>query len=172
MNIVPLNSQPGSSPASPAARLRRANAGDLPAINAIIEQAIATWLVSPRVLRLSLPLYRYTEIDLAHLDLVVAEGSEILGVSALESAADDHAVLLHGLYVHPQLQRRGVGRQLLRAAEDIARLQGRGMRVRSRPESIGFFESSGYQRLPQVDLGNDYPWLLWKSLADKDSSAA
>ncbi len=172
MSIVSLGSPDGSAAASPGFHLRKAGPADLPAVNTIVERAIATWNSSARVLRLSLPLYRYTELDLAHLELLVAETSEVIGVAALEMTADDSGVLLHGLYVDPQQRRLGVGTRLLQAAEQIARRHGRGMRVRARPEAMAFFEANGYRRMPQIDLGDAYPRLLWKSLVVDDSSAA
>ena len=157
---------------APGLRLRKAGPADLPAINAIVERAMGTWNSSARVLRLSLPLYRYTEFDLAHLELLVAETAEVVGVAALEMTADDSGILLHGLYVDPAQGRLGIGTRLLQAAEHIARRHGTCMRVRARPEALSFFEANGYRRLAQIDLGETYPRLLSKTLAAGDSSAA
>ncbi len=172
MSIASLASSSESAAASPNLRLRKAGAADLPAVNAIVEAAMATWNSSARVLRLSLPLYRYTEFDLAHLELLVAETTEIVGVAALEMLPDDSGILLHGLYVDPPRRWLGIGTRLLQAAEFIARRHGDSLRVRSRPESLAFFEANGYRRLSQIDLGDAYPRLLSKALVTEDSSAA
>jgi hypothetical protein len=69
-------------------RLRPAHAADLPALNGVIERAIATWPLPERVKRLTLPSYRYQPHDLDHLHLVVAEdaGGTAVGVAAWEPA--------------------------------------------------------------------------------------
>jgi hypothetical protein len=53
--------------------IRLAGQADLEAINRVIEAAVMTWDLSDRVIRLSLPVYRYDCVDLDHLDIVLAE---------------------------------------------------------------------------------------------------
>jgi hypothetical protein len=66
---------------------RPATRSDLPDINRIIEAAIMTWNLSDRVKRLTIPTYKYNEMDLHHLEIVVAEeDSTIVGVAAWEQA--------------------------------------------------------------------------------------
>ena len=55
-----------------AINLRPALKTDLDAINRVIEAAVMTWKLPERVKRLSLPSYRYTLADFAHLEMVVA----------------------------------------------------------------------------------------------------
>jgi hypothetical protein len=101
-------------PPTTAFHLRQAHADDLPAINGVIERAIATWQLPERVKRLSLPSYRYHMHDLVHLHLVVAEDDDhvLVGVAAWEPAnprdlpAGKNGLLLHGLYVDPSHQHR------------------------------------------------------------------
>lgn len=157
-------------PPAAAYRLRPAHAGDLPAINGVVERAIATWQLPERVKRLSLPSYRYHAHDLVHLHLVVAEDADhaLVGVAALEPAntrdlpAGKNGLLLHGLYVDPAHQHRGVGSQLLGAATEAARTQGlAGVLVKAQADARGFFEARGLQRLPVEDPARDYPHRFW-----------
>jgi N-acetylglutamate synthase-like GNAT family acetyltransferase len=153
-----------------AFHLRQANADDLPAINAVVECAIATWQLPERVKRLSLPSYRYHAHDLVHLHLVVAEDADhaLVGVSAWEPAnprdlpSGKTGLLLHGLYVDPAHQHRGVGSQLLDATAAAARAQGvDGVLVKAQADANGFFEARGLQRLPVEDAARHYPHRFW-----------
>ncbi|MCU0812150.1 MAG: GNAT family N-acetyltransferase [Thiobacillaceae bacterium] len=150
--------------------LRQAHADDLPAINGIVERAIATWQLPERVKRLSLPSYRYHAHDLVHLHLVVAEDADhaLVGVAAWESAnprdlaAGQRGLLLQGLYVDPARQHRSVGSQLLDATAAAARAQGfGGVLVKAQADANGFFEARGLQRLPVEDAARHYPHRFW-----------
>lgn len=149
---------------------RPACAGDLAALNGVIERAISTWKLPERVKRLSLPSYRYQAHDLDHLQLVMAEDESHVpvGVAAWEPAnprdlpAGKRGLLLHGLYVDPARQHRGVGSRLLDAAAAAARAQRLdGVLVKAQAEAIGFFEACGLQRLPVDDAARDYPHRFW-----------
>lgn len=156
-----------------AFRLRQARADDLPAINGIVECAIATWQLPERVKRLSLPSYRYHAHDLVHLHLVVAENADhaLVGVAAWEPAhprdlpAGQRGVLLHGLYVDPARHRRGVGSQLLDGAAAAAREQDfDGVLVKAQADAHGFFEARGLRKLPVEDAARHYPHRFWLSV--------
>lgn len=151
-------------------RLRPAQAGDLDALNAVIERAVMTWQLAERVKRLSLPCYRYHAHDLEHLQIVVAEdaGGTIVGVAAWEDAnsrdvpGGGRALLLHGLYVEPARQRAGLGSALLDAAATDT--QGRGydgLLVKAQADASGFFAARGMRRLPVRDPARDYPHRYW-----------
>ncbi len=153
--------------------LRPASPVDLLAVNGVIESAINTWELPARVKRLCVPLYRYSVHDLDFLDLVVAEVESIgiVGVAAWEQAdpgdapAGHSALLLHGIYVAPDQQRKGLGARLLAAAETAALLRGfDGVLVRAQPGAGDFFLALGLERVPVQDRSRDYPHRFWKAL--------
>ena len=163
-----LSTERSAAPPHSCCDISPAAAADLEAINRIVEDAMRGWNISPRVRRLSLPLYRYGDQDLEHLELALARTPEIAGVAALElprRSADPAVALLHGLYVTPQRQRAGIGGVLLRWAELDALQRGIAtLRVRARPEAIAFFEARGYLAAAAVGAAAAYPWLLQKAL--------
>lgn len=150
--------------------LRPAGAGDLEAINAVIEAAVMTWNLPPRVKRLALSSYRYGEADLEAMALQVAiEGDRVIGIVAWEPAdpgdapGGASALLLHGLYVDPGRQGLGVGTRLVEAAEAEARARGLdGLLVKAQRGAEPFFLSRGLLRIPPLDTQRDYPNRLWK----------
>lgn len=153
--------------------LRPASKADLAAINKVIERAVNTWKLPERVKRLALPTYLYTEHDLRHLHVVLAEDSAagVIGVAAWEAAAARdcprglRGLLLHGLYVDPDQQRRGTGARLLAAAAAAARENGYdGLLVKAQADAMGFFRSRGLQQLVFEDAGRDYPHRFWLDL--------
>lgn len=52
---------------NPTTTLRQGTPADLDAVNQLISRAIATWTLSDRVKRLSLPSYQYDAVDYDHL---------------------------------------------------------------------------------------------------------
>lgn len=154
-----------------AIHLRAGSAGDLAAVNAVIEQAIRGWNLPDRVLRLSLPSYRYSEHDLEFLELIVAvdAAGAIVGVAGFEPAdpadcpARARALLLHGLYVRPELQRAGIGRRLLDAVAATACERGYdALLIKAQADSAGFFAAQGCETLVVSDGARDYPYRFWK----------
>ncbi len=160
-------------------QLRQAGSGDLPQLNAVIEAAVMGWDLPERVKRLALPSYRYDEHDLDHLDLWVAQiSSAIVGVVALEPAdARDlpdgqRGLLLHGLYVHPDYQHQGIGRRLLRQAEQqVRQRQLDGLLVRAQSGAGEFFVAQGMQALETRDEGRDYQYRYWKTVTPQTEPA-
>ena len=160
-------------PPAAAARVRPAGADDLAALNGVVERAVMTWRMAERVKRLSLPSYRYHARDLDHLHLVVAEDPlhAIVGVAAWEPATPRdlpdgrRGLLLHGLYVDPAHQRRGLGSVLLDAATVAARTAGYdGVLVKAQADASGFFAGRGLPPLPVRDPARDYPHRFWLAL--------
>ena len=158
---------------STAIQLRNGTAADLTDINAVIDAAVMTWDLPERVKRLALPSYRYQPHDLVFLELIVATNADgvIVGVAGYEQAdpADSlsgrHTLLLHGLYISPAQQRRGIGRQLFRAVEDAARQRGfDNLLVKAQTAAEAFFIAQGLEKLPIQDSGRDYANRYWKML--------
>lgn len=153
-------------------QLRQAGSRDLASLNAVIEAAVMAWDLPERVKRLALPSYRYDEHDLDHLDLWVAHiPSAIIGVVALEPAdtrdlpREQSGLLLHGLYVHPDYQHRGLGRRLLQHAEQQVRERHLdGLLVRAQSGAGEFFQAHGMQPLETHDSGRDYQYRYWKAI--------
>ncbi|HKJ09674.1 MAG TPA: GNAT family N-acetyltransferase [Gammaproteobacteria bacterium] len=152
--------------------IRTAATTDLEAINRVVERAVMSWDLPERVKRLSLPVYRYTEADLAALETVVAvTAKDLVGVAAWEhaDAADlpgsGDALLLHGLYVDPRHNGQGIGTQLLQATEAAAREQGMtGVVVKAQRDAAGFFKARGYRAMEVTNAGRDYAHRLWKAV--------
>lgn len=159
--------------------LRPASKDDLNPINQVIERAVHTWNLPERVKRLALPTYLYTGHDLQHLHIVLAEDSTagVIGVAAWEAAAardcpkGRRGLLLHGLYVDPDQQRRGTGARLLAAAAATAREQGYdGLLVKAQTDAEGFFRSRGLQPLAVEDADRDYPHRFWLDLTAQQTA--
>ena len=153
--------------------LRPATEADLPAINQVIETAVMSWQLPERVKRLSLPSYRYDATDLMHLTLWLAENDkgEAVAIAGWEAAdATDlsdglRGILLHGLYVLPDLHGHGLGQSLLALTERNAKESGYdGILVKAQTEAIGFFQRQGYGDLPVEDDARHYSHRMWKNI--------
>ena len=152
----------------PALRIARSEQNDLATINGIVERAVLRWPMSMRVKRRAIPLLQYDAIDMASYAFFRCELSEIIvAVIALdfEYSGADHSgdeLLLHGIYVDPVAQGRGVGRALLDFAEHQAReLNFDGVALKAERVSRGFFEQCGYShRRPKT--ADDYPYFYHK----------
>lgn len=161
--------------------IRQAVAADLAVINRVVEDAVLTWKLPERVKRLALPSYRYHAYDLHHQHMLVADLPDvgIVGVAALEEAdprdlPNPHTgLLLHGLYVHPAWQGRGIGTRLIETAFAICRETGHdGLLVKAQPDAAGFFQSRGMQRLAVKDPDRDYPYRYWQFVYGSASTAS
>jgi len=151
--------------------LREGTLQNLELANAVIERAVMSWDLPERVKRLSMATYRYTEQDLEHLQLVLAESADdcVLGVAAWDGADPKdtpdgcRGVLLHGIYVDPAVHRGGIGTRLLAVAEAAARAQAMdGVLVKAQRGAEGFFVARGFRKLAVQDPARDYPHRLWK----------
>ncbi|TNF36725.1 MAG: GNAT family N-acetyltransferase [Gammaproteobacteria bacterium] len=151
--------------------LRQASVSDLHEINRIIEAAIMTWPLPDRVKRLSLPSYKYSELDLKYLTIMVAETTEgeMAGVAAWQLAdskdlpKNKTALLLHGIYVDPSMHRQGIGTRLFKAAEDAAdELQLNGLLVKAKVGSEEFYKVHGMKKLTVENEGREFVNRYWK----------
>lgn len=156
----------------PISGIRPGSEADLDAVNRVIEDCVMTWNIPDRVKRLSLSSYRYNAIDLKHFRLFVAfdKTNRIIGVATLEDiespvkAQRPSALLLHGIYVDPHAQGRGIGKQLVRKMMQIAKAEKRsGLLVKAQPDAIGFFRALHFKHIQTADSRRDYPHQLWLS---------
>jgi len=135
-----------------------------------------TWQLPERVKRLSLPSYRYNELDFEHLRVVVATGAkgQVLGVAAWEPAetrdcpAGKTGLLIHGLYVDPAAQHQGIGSALLDTAlEAVREADVDGLLVKAQADAVEFFLRKGLRPLPVEDQARHYANRLWRPLLDE-----
>jgi N-acetylglutamate synthase-like GNAT family acetyltransferase len=151
--------------------IRPANVDDLIALNRVVEAAVMSWYLPERVKRLALPSYRYNEMDLNYYSLAVIEEDEkIVAIAAWDREAHpgkqgSKGLLLHGIYVHPGHQRRGIGSRLFTEAENAARdLELDGVLVKAQNDAVEFFLAQGMQKLQAEDQQRDYENRYWKKL--------
>jgi GNAT superfamily N-acetyltransferase len=154
--------------------IRLANLQDLDQLNRVVEQAIMSWRLPDRVKRLALPSYRYSEFDMQHMEILVAEGTDetpigLAAWEAIESHQDAEgkpAALLHGIYVLPEYQHQGIGSHLLEMIEETARAAGlSGILVKAQTDAVGFFRAKGYSQLAIGNDPKDFPNRYWKSIS-------
>jgi GNAT superfamily N-acetyltransferase len=150
--------------------LRPAQPAELDAINAVVERAVMSWSVPERVKRLALPSYRYSRHDLEVFAFIVAGIPRLgaVGIAALEPADRRDiprgvtGIYLHGLYVDPELHRRGIGTRLFAAALDHARKQGAdGLLVKAQRQAEAFFRLRKMQPLERDEDAPSYPRRYW-----------
>ncbi|MCC5811449.1 MAG: GNAT family N-acetyltransferase [Ectothiorhodospiraceae bacterium] len=152
--------------------IRQAAPEDLEQANQVVEQAVMSWNLAERVKRLSLPLYQYSEVDLAYLTVrLIREQGIVAAVAAWEPAEPAQlppgcrGLLLHGLYVRPACHGRGYGRALLRSCADTALEQGLdGVLVRVQQDAVDFFRSQGLEQVPVREPDRDYALRYWLAL--------
>ena len=144
---------------------------DLDSVNAVIESCLMAWDLPERVKRLSISSYRYNSHDLGHLDMLLAKRAktETIGVAAWEPASeydlptDKSGILLHGLYVAPHCQQRGIGSCFVNFALDAVRSHGMdGLLVKAQADAVGYFQAHEFIFLPIENPDRDYPHRWWK----------
>lgn len=141
--------------------------------NQVVAEALRSWGLSERVRRLALPSLLYDQFDLEHMRISLVEDLEGRGSAAvaweesggLDARRGPRVTLLHGLYVTPRCQRRGLGTRLL---ERIAALSGArgssGILLRAWHQSEPFFLARGFSPLDPAEPPDLYPRRLWRGL--------
>ena len=150
-----------------------AEASDLQTVNRIVSESITSWGLGERVRRLATPCLHYKEPDLQHMTIVVlsvAQGEDV-GVAAWEethsanTSRHTSASLLHGLYVVPSYQGRGIGARFIELLAQWTRAaNGDGIAVRAWRDSAAFFLSRRFEQTPSEGSTDTYPLCLWKSV--------
>ncbi|MDA9918980.1 GNAT family N-acetyltransferase [Porticoccaceae bacterium] len=140
---------------------------DLDCINNVVAAAVMSWPMPERIKRLSVPVLSYDSEDFKHYRFVVyRQGGEIKGVAAWNPEAPlvtelGTGRLLHGLYISPDCQGRGYGRDLMAAVLcEAMTLGAEGLVIKAERPSIGFFEHCGLQPLSATGA-TDYPYQFW-----------
>jgi len=126
-------------------RIRSLRTKDLKVINEVITEAVLAWPLPERMKRLSMPLLRYDEVDLNHFEAIgayaidrVAKPLDLFGIAIWD------AEVLHGVYVRPAAQRRGVGCRLLETVAVRARQAGSArLLVKAERVSADYFRQQG-----------------------------
>lgn len=153
--------------------LRPASLADLEKINRVIEAAITAWDLPERVKRLALSSYHYTETDFHFLHMIIAEHDEsnIIGVATWEQADKKYTfhnantLLLHGIYVDPGYQYKGVGQRLFTSIEEAAREHHfDSLVVKAQQGAKSFFIKQGMQRLAVDNEKQQYANRFWKKI--------
>jgi len=160
---------------------------DLDCINNVVAAAVMSWPMPERIKRLSVPVLSYDSEDFKHYRFVVyrqggeikggevkggevkggeVKGGEVKGVAAWNPEAPlvtelGTGRLLHGLYISPDCQGRGYGRDLMAAVlSEAMTLGAEGLVIKAERPSIGFFEHCGLQPLSATGA-TDYPYQFW-----------
>lgn len=93
----------------------------------------------------------------------VAESADgVIGMAHVEELGED--LVMWKLYVLPDQQRHGIGRLLVSAAKDRARMQGKGLltEFESSNERVrGFYLGEGFTATAAPWPGTDAVWLRW-----------
>ena len=150
----------------------RTNA-DLANVNAVVVAAVRSWALPDRVMRNAVPSLLYDVHDLRYMHIALLNNNAecAVGVVAWEDAGQQDTLAkqvttsLHGLYVVPQWQRRGVGDRLLSYVSEWAVAHGAGALVlRAWRESESFFLAKGFTPVLAGNGGDAHPRRLGKML--------
>ncbi len=137
----------------PDVQLRRANDIDVPAIARIVHDSFAEFI--PLIGRAPAPMFDdYAAAAAQGLAWVLAEDSEITGVTVLD-AADDH-LSVRVLVVAPSRQSSGRGRRFIKFIEQEARRRGYAeVRLQAHvtmTRGLRFYQALGYEEYRRTEL--------------------
>lgn len=147
--------------------VQKASEKDLEEFNRVITDAVMQWDLPDRVKRLSLSSFHYDVHDLQHMDIYVAKDDEqtIIGVIACEMTDLPSEILLHGIFVRPNDQRKGVGKLLLETVEqNLPSSMIRTIVVKPQKGAQSFFRALGFERVKSHGK-NQYENLMIKERA-------
>ncbi len=150
----------------------RADAAVIDAVNAVLEGAVVSWGLTERGHRLAVPCLRFRGEDARHVGFVTLDVGDLRpgAFAAWESIAagapdGGRTAVLHGLFVLPALQGRGVGTKTLKLAEETLGEHGfNRVGLRAWRDSAPFFLGRGYRPTPGGDGAGLAPMRLCKVL--------
>ncbi len=146
--------------------MRRANAADAAAIAELTRRAYAKWVEV--IGREPLPMQvDYAEALARHRFDLIARDGRLAGL--IETAADGDFLLVVNVAVDPAIQRHGLGEELLRFAEGIAREEGRiGLRLYTNArfaDNLRFYARLGFETERDTPLNGGVAVYMTKFLA-------
>ena len=121
----------------------------LQAMNTVVASYITAWNLGGRLHRLSVEAYRYRESDwIDHQFYGLRDQNNTLSAilalnnDALELPGDLSCLQIHGLCVHADYQRQGLGRRLIENAVKLARTRHLdAVFVKSHESAVSYFET-------------------------------
>ena len=133
-----------------AGHIRRATVGDAPAMSALIRQTVTASNAADYSAELIAHLLEEfaPEPVARRMDgrdvFVLCKGDDVIGTVSLGLAAGK----LHSMFVHPDMQKQGYGRQLVAHLEGHAVVRGfEEIKVSSSLTAQGFYTRLGYESL-------------------------
>jgi GNAT superfamily N-acetyltransferase len=144
----------------------------LQTMNTVVASSITAWNLVDRLHRLSVEAYRYRESDwIDHQFYGLRDQNNTLSAilalnnDTLELPGDLSCLQIHGLYVHADYQRQGLGQRLIENAVKLARTRHLdAVFVKSHESAVSYFETLEFQWIPVMDEVRDYPYRLVRSL--------
>ena len=129
------------------------------AMNTVVASSITAWNLVGRLPRLSVEAYRCRESDwIVHQFYGLRDQNNTLSAilaltnDALELPGDLNCLRIHGLYVHANCQRQGVGQRLVDHAIYLARTRDlNAVFVKSHENAVSYFEKLEFQLIPVID---------------------
>ena len=135
-------------PAMPqqALEIRPARPGEAPGLTRLCLSAKAHWGYDPAFMTAAAQMIRIREAEIRAGRVLVAtdDGATLLGVAAIARMPEPGCFDLSHLFVRPDCFGRGIGRALLRAAADLARIKGATrLMILADPNAAGFYARLG-----------------------------
>lgn len=129
--------------------IRPARPDEADTLTALARAAKASWGYPEAWLREWEPVLTFTATSIAdHATFVADADGEVLGVVAVENTTEPE--ITH-LWVAPQAQGRGIGRQLVQRARELAQENHwPALRIESDPYAVPFYESLGAEHIGDV----------------------
>ena len=112
------------------------------------------WMYDPETLK--------KQMADGHLFFVAEENGKSIGFMGIQpNYPDHHSTKIHKLYVLPEIQGKGIGRQLIQTSMEVAQEEGNDrliLNVNRFNKAVSFYERIGFEILYEenIDIGNGY----------------